>query len=243
MWIETDHINLSASGSKGTVTAWKRDIMITQDLNFLPVVQLEPKEGMCLWLSCPISILPLPALRLLESMSSMGNWCKRISNLEKIKLCLCLRLFWAILVKRCRQVLWERGRKSSHPNHTTSLLTQKETVPHYIRRKTPGPISSMTPVIGNIRIQHQSFRYTLTKEWWEITAPAETITSLFTPPWPSPANFTQLLLAKAAVRSSRNVTHRWLWMLGACLKFRNNPRLEMMVSNGISWPILPVTSA
>lgn len=52
------------------------------------MAQLDPKEGMCLWCLCPISILPLPALRLLESMSCMGNRGKGISSLEKIKLCL-----------------------------------------------------------------------------------------------------------------------------------------------------------
>lgn len=103
-----------------------------------------------------------------------------------------------------------------------------------LRRKTPEPVSSVTLAIGNIHTRHQSFRYLLTKESWEITAPEETITSLFTLPWPGPANFTQLLPAKAAVRSSRNVTHNWLWILGACLKFRNNPQLEMMANDGIS---------
>lgn len=64
------------------------------------------------------------------------------------------------------------------------------------------------------------------------TAPEETITLLVTLPWPSPAAFTQLLLAKAAVRSSRNVTHSWLWMLEACLKFSNNAGLEMQSAMG-----------
>lgn len=118
--------------------------------------------------------------------------------------------------------------------HSTTLL---------VRRKTPEPISSMTPVINNIHTQHQSFRYTLMKESQEIIVPEVAITSLLPLRWPSPANFTQLLLVKAMVRSGRKVTHSWLWMLGDCLKFRNNPWFKVMVSNGISWPTLSITSA
>lgn len=148
--------------------------MNTQDPNFLPVVQQDPKEGLSpLWLSCPMSILALSALRRLESMSSMGNWRKRISNLEKIKLCLHLWLFWTILVKRLKQ-----GRKISNPNCMTFLLIQKDTVLHYSSEKQNKTnktqnehyqefVSSMTPVISNIRTQHQSFRYTFMKESWQ----------------------------------------------------------------------------
>jgi len=81
------------------------------------------------------------------------------------------------------------------------------------------------------------------KESRQIAVPEGTITLLFTLPGPSPTNFVQLLLAKAAARSSSNVTHSWLWMLGACLKFGNNSQLEVTTSNGISSPTLSVTSA
>lgn len=137
MWIETNHVNLSAKGSRGAVTAGKRNVMNTKDLHFLPAAQLGPKEGTCLWLLCPTSILPWKALRLLESMSSMGSWCKRISSLEKIKLCLHLWLFWAVLVQRHQPAHSVRMKEFISKVQDFPANPEREGTALDSRRKTP----------------------------------------------------------------------------------------------------------
>lgn len=104
---------------------------------------MDPKGGTCPRVLCSISILSLPALRLLESMSSMGNQSKRISKLEKIKT-LCVQLFWALLVRRRQQALREWGSEglgvcciqSARPD----LPANPEKALHYLsEEKSQGP--------------------------------------------------------------------------------------------------------